>query len=90
MICPICKLELKYSMIVLNLDKKGIKEFHLRVSHFTHLTTDLLGLASNMSWRHRELGQSSPFGDDAVELHKRAMEINQAEIEEWEGENDES
>jgi hypothetical protein len=89
MICPICKLELKDSMIVLNLNKKGIKEFHLRNAHFSNLTTDLLGLVSNMSWRHRELGQRIPFGNDAVELHKSAMEINHAEIEEWEGENEE-
>jgi hypothetical protein len=88
MICPICKLELKDSMIVLNLNRKGIKEFHLRNAHFYHLTSDLLRLAADMSWRHRELGQKIPFGDDAVELHKRAMEINQAEREEWEGEYD--
>ena len=90
MICPICKLELKYSMIVLNLDKKGVKEFHLRHAHFSNLTIDLLELVSDMSWKHRILGQRIPFGDDAVRLHKYAREINQAEIEEWEGEKDES
>jgi len=88
--CPICNLELKDSMIVLNLTKNGIKKFHLKHVHFNNLVTDLLGLASNMSWRHRELGQHIPFGDDAVRLHKYAREINQAEIEDWEGEKDES
>ena len=86
MICPICNLELKDSMVVLNLNKKGIKEFHLKHAHFHHLTNDLLKLVSNMSWRHRELGQSIPFGDAAVELHQRAREILYSETEEWEGE----
>jgi hypothetical protein len=90
MICPICKLELKDSMKVLGLTPKGIKEFHLRNAHFSNLVTDILGLVSNISWRHRELGKTMPFGDDAVELHKRALEINRAESEEWEGENERS
>jgi len=84
--CPICSLELENSMRVLNLNKAGIKEFHLRVAHEGNLMTDLLGLVANMSWRHRELGNKIPFGDDAVDLHKRALEITYAEQEKWEGE----
>jgi hypothetical protein len=86
MICPICNLELENSMKVLGFKPGVMKTFHLQHAHFSNLTTDLLGLAANMSWRHRELGQHIPFGDDAVELHTRAMEIQRAEIEEWEGE----
>lgn len=88
MICPICKLELKDSMIVLNLTKKGIKEFHLANAHTYNLQHDLVELVSNMTFHYQGLRRDLPFGDIAVELNNYANEIKRAETEEWEGESD--
>ena len=88
MICPICKFELKDSMIVLNLTKKGIKEFHLANAHTHNLLHDLIDLVHAMAFHHRTLKEAIPFGDMAVELSKYATEIFHAETEEWEGENE--
>jgi len=88
--CPICNLELKDSMIVLNVDKKGIKELHLANAHTHNLLHDLIDLVHAMAFHHKELQKDIPFGDMAVELSKYATEIFHAEREEWEGEKDES
>jgi len=86
MICPICKLELKDSMIVLNLNAAGIKEFHLRFAHYENFMAECYSMLSAMSWKHRELKQSIAFGEEAVKLYKLAGEIHDAELVKWDGE----
>jgi len=86
MICPLCKLELKDSMIVLNLDKKGIKEFHLANAHTYNLLHDLIALVNTMAFHYQGLKKNIPFGEEAVELNTRANEIKYAATEKWEGE----
>jgi len=84
--CPICDLELKDSMIVLNLDKKGVKEFHLANAHTHNLLHDLVEFVDSLAFHHQAFGRNISFGDRAVELNKYAKQIEQAETEEWEGE----
>jgi len=86
MICPLCNLELKHSMIVLNLNEKGIKEFHLQHAHKQHLMNDALELIRNLASAHKDSERGIPFGDTAVELQTYAHEIALAETEKWEGE----
>lgn len=88
MICPICKLELKHSMMVLGLTRSEIKKFHLANAHTHNLLHDLVALVDNMAFHHRELQNGIMFGDRAVELNKYAKEIFYAETDEWEGESD--